>query len=172
MPFGSSLASRPLPTGPLVMRPSAALSGRNDERQIEHLEFARAERAEFGERGREHLHRAKLQRLELFLVLVELRVRIDLDLHLAAGVFLGQFLEFLGALPFGVFGATTWLNLMMIGDCAAAGPTSASTATEAAARMIFFMFPPMTIESRGHRHGSEPLTTGSSQREPVKAIAR
>ena len=61
--------------------------------QIEHLEFPDADRAELGVRRRQHLHRAELQRLQLFLVLVELRVGIDFDLDLAVGVFLGQFLE-------------------------------------------------------------------------------
>ena len=68
---------------------------RKDERQIEHLELLDADRSEFRVGWRQHLHRAELQRFELFLVLVELRVRIDFDLHLAVGVFLGQLLEFL-----------------------------------------------------------------------------
>ena len=38
------------------------------------------------------------KRLELFLVLVERRVGVDLNLDLAVGVFLGEFLELLGAL--------------------------------------------------------------------------
>jgi hypothetical protein len=71
---------------------------REDVGQVEHLELADAERAELGERGRQHLHRAELQRLQLLIVLVELRVRIDFDDDLAAGVFLGEFLELQRAL--------------------------------------------------------------------------
>jgi hypothetical protein len=52
-------------------------------RKVEDLEFLDAERRELRERRRQHLHRAELQRLDLFLVLVERRVRIDLDLDLA-----------------------------------------------------------------------------------------
>ena len=66
-------------------------------RQVEGLELALAERPEFRERRRQHLHRAELQRLELLLVLVELAVRVDLDLDLALGALLGQLLELFGA---------------------------------------------------------------------------
>src|SRR6185312_12013847 len=62
---------------------------------VEHLELADAERSEFGVGRRQHLHAAELERLELFLVLVQRRVRVDLDLDLAAGVLLGEFLELL-----------------------------------------------------------------------------
>ena len=68
---------------------------RENVREIENLEFLDADRAELGERRRQHLHRTELQRLEFFLVLVELRVRINLDLHLAVGVFRREFGEFL-----------------------------------------------------------------------------
>ncbi|MGY4481365.1 hypothetical protein ACVWWR_000556 [Bradyrhizobium sp. LM3.2] len=51
-------------------------------------------------------------------------------------------MNFSDALPFGVSVATTWLNLMMIGDCADAGPVSASAAIDAAAKMSFRMLPP------------------------------
>ena len=67
-------------------------------RQVERLELLDAERCEFRGRGRQHLHRAELQRLDLFLVLVERRVRIDFDLDLAVGVFLGELLELQRAL--------------------------------------------------------------------------
>ena len=62
--------------------------------QIERLELLDAERREFRGRGRQHLHRAELQRLDLFLVLVKRGVRVNFDSHLAVGVFLGKFLEF------------------------------------------------------------------------------
>ena len=61
--------------------------------QIERLELLDAERGEFRGRRRQHLHRAELQRLDLFLVLVERGVRVDLDLDLAVGVLLRKFLE-------------------------------------------------------------------------------
>ena len=44
---------------------------RENIRQIEHLESLTPDRAELRVRRRQHLHRAELQRLELFLVLVE-----------------------------------------------------------------------------------------------------
>ena len=66
--------------------------------QIERLEFLDAERRKFRGRRRKHLHRAELQRLDFFLVLEQLRVRVDLDLDLAVGVLLGEFLEFERAL--------------------------------------------------------------------------
>src|SRR5262249_8754934 len=56
------------------------------------------DRSEFGVRGREHLHGAELQGFELFLVLVKRRVGIDLDLDLAVGIFLREFLELVGGL--------------------------------------------------------------------------
>jgi hypothetical protein len=75
-----------------------------DEGQVEDLELLHAQRAELGQRGRQHLHRAQLQGLHLFLVLVELAVGIDLDLDLALGQ-LGRALgEELGRLALGRVG--------------------------------------------------------------------
>jgi hypothetical protein len=51
-----------------------------DVGQIEYLELARTERAELGDRWREHLHRAELQRFHLLAVLEQRAVRIHLDL--------------------------------------------------------------------------------------------
>jgi hypothetical protein len=51
-----------------------------DEGQVEDLEFLDAQRAELGQRRRQHLHRAELQGLHLFLVLVQRAVGVDLDL--------------------------------------------------------------------------------------------
>ena len=79
---------------------SASLVGKN-EGQIEDFEVPHAERPELGERGRQHLHGAELQGFELFLVLVELRVGIDLNPDLAGRVFLGKFLELVGGLALG-----------------------------------------------------------------------
>ena len=72
-----------------------------DERQVEDLEFLHAQRAELGERGREHLHRAELQRLHLLLVLVQRRVGVDLDLDLALGELAGALGEELARLALG-----------------------------------------------------------------------
>ena len=87
---------------PLADRPLHGLGvGRlilEQPRQIERLELLGAERGEFRGRGREHLHRAELQRLDLFLVLVERGVRVDFDLDLAVGVLLGELLELQRAL--------------------------------------------------------------------------
>src|ERR1019366_4982103 len=69
---------------------------RKDVGKIEHLELPDADRAELGVRRRQHLNRAELERLQFFLVLVERRIRIDLDLDLAAGIFLREFLELFG----------------------------------------------------------------------------
>ena len=135
-------------------------------RQIEHLEFLDADRAELGVRRRQHLHRAELQRLELFLVLVELRVRIDFDLHLAVGVLLGQFLELFGAMPFGVLGATTWLNLMTIGACADAGPISANAATDAAAKINLRMFPPRDFREARRARLPTLYASGTNTEKP------
>jgi hypothetical protein len=55
-----------------------------EERQVEHLEFARAERSELRHRRCEHLDRSQLQRLHLLAVLEQRAVRIHLDLDLAA----------------------------------------------------------------------------------------
>ena len=73
----------------------------HQERQIEDVEFLDAERAEFGDRRRQELHRAELQGFELFLVLVERGIRVDFDGHLAVGVFLGELLEQQGRLALG-----------------------------------------------------------------------
>ena len=73
-------------------------------RQVEHLEFLYAQRAELGQRRRQHLDRAQLQRFELFLVLVQLAVRIDFDLDAPAGGLFGQHLEALGRLALGRVG--------------------------------------------------------------------
>ena len=97
MPFGSSSLSSALPIGPSVTLRSAALSGSMYGRSNTSNSLTPIG-PNLAVRRRQHLHRAELQRLELFLVLVERRVRIDLDLDLAVGVFLGQFLELLGAL--------------------------------------------------------------------------
>jgi hypothetical protein len=51
-------------------------------------------------------------------------------------------LNFSAANPFGVFGATTWLNLMTIGACADAGPAKTNAAIDAAAQTNLRMFPP------------------------------
>jgi hypothetical protein len=48
-------------------------------------------------------------------------------------------LNFSEPLPFGVSGATTWLNFRTIGACADAGPIKASAAMAAALRMTFRM---------------------------------
>eukprot|EP00906_Rhabdomonas_costata_P034809 RCo048960 len=58
-----------------------------DEGQVEDFEFLHAERAELGQRRGEHLHGAQLQGLHFFLVLVQGRVGIHLDLDLATGQF-------------------------------------------------------------------------------------
>ena len=72
-----------------------------DVRQVEHLELARAERPELRERGREHLHRAELQRLHLLAVLEQRAVGEHLDLDAALGALLGDLLEVLGGLALG-----------------------------------------------------------------------
>jgi hypothetical protein len=73
-------------------------------------------------------------------------------------------LNFSEANPFGVFGATTWLNLMTIGDCAAAGPTRVNTAIDAAAKINLRMIPPGYF-CRARRAGSEACM-------PVASIQR
>ena len=100
-----------------------------DVRQVEHLELAHAQRPELRERRREHLHRAERQRLHLLAVLVQRRVRVQLDLDLAGQRFSASSLNFSAALPFGVSAATTWLNLMMIGCCASAVPAANDAAS-------------------------------------------
>ncbi len=65
----------------------------HEKRQIEDVEFLDPERAELGDRRRQNLHRAELQRLQLLLVLVERGVGIDLHLYLSIGVLLGEVLE-------------------------------------------------------------------------------
>jgi hypothetical protein len=69
--------------------------------QVEHLEFARTERAEFRERRCEQLHRPELQRLHLFAVLEQRAVGKELDLDAALGALLGELLEIFGGLAFG-----------------------------------------------------------------------
>jgi hypothetical protein len=98
MPFGASLANSSLATLPFDARERRLVG--DDVRQIENLELLDAERTEFRQRGRQHLHGAELQRLKLFLVLVERRIGKHLDLDLSAGIFLRQLLEFQRALPF------------------------------------------------------------------------
>ena len=100
MPLASSLPSSCLPTGPLrhLVQLRRVVE---DERQVEHLELLDAERAELGERRREHLHCAELQRLHLFLVLVQGRIGVDLDLDLALGELGGALGEELGGLALG-----------------------------------------------------------------------
>ena len=66
----------------------------HQEGEIEDVEFPHPERAELGDRRRKELHRAELQRFKLLLVLVERGVRIDLNLDLAVGVFLGEILKY------------------------------------------------------------------------------
>ena len=61
--------------------------------QVEYLELAHAQGPEFRHRGREHLHRAQLERFELLAVLVELAIGINLDLHPALGLRFGELLE-------------------------------------------------------------------------------
>ena len=92
MPFASSFLNSHLPTSPFMTLAYVRLI-LEQPRQIERLEFLGAERGELRGRGSEHLHGAELQGFDLFLVLEQLRVRIDFDLDLAAGVFLGEFLE-------------------------------------------------------------------------------
>ena len=96
MPLDSSSLSSLAPSGPSVTLRKRREVGQ-DVGQIEHLELLDADRAELGVRRRQHLHRAELQRLQLFLVLVERRVRIDFDLDLAVGVLLRQLLELFSA---------------------------------------------------------------------------
>ena len=72
--------------------------GRENVWQVEHFEFLDAERRELRQRRRQHLHGAELERLHLFLVLVQLAVRVQFDLDAAVGVLFGQLLEALGGL--------------------------------------------------------------------------
>jgi hypothetical protein len=99
MPFGSSFFSRPRPIWPFGHRIQRGL-GRENIRQVEGLEFLHAERAELGQRRRQHLHRAQLQGFQLFLVLVQLAVRVDFHLDPPARQLFGQHLEAFGGLPF------------------------------------------------------------------------
>ena len=69
-------------------------------RQVEHLEFPHAERAELRQRRRQHLHRAELERFHLLAILEQLAVRIDLYLDASVGSLLCQLLESLCALAF------------------------------------------------------------------------
>jgi hypothetical protein len=83
--------------GDLVQRLVAV----EDVGQIEDLELLDTERTELGQRRRQQVHGTELQRLHLLLVLVEGTVRVHLDLDRAAGVFLGELLEFFGSLALG-----------------------------------------------------------------------
>jgi hypothetical protein len=91
MPLGSSLASSAAPIGPCVTLCSSAVVV-EDVGEVEDLELLDPERAELGQRGRQHVHRAKLQGFQLFLVLVKRAVGIDLNFGFA----LGQLCRFLG----------------------------------------------------------------------------
>src|SRR4030095_10828752 len=71
--------------------------------------------------------------------------------------------------PFGVFGATTWLNLMTIGDCAEAGPTRASAATDAAAKINLRIYPPaLFLAERAGRCSGRCMPAASIQRSRPK----
>ncbi len=103
MPLGSQLVQQRLPdrpAGDLVQFVVVV----EDVGQVEDLELAHAQRPELGQRRCQHLHRAELQRFHLLAVLVQLRVRVDLDLDLAGQALLGQLLELLGALALGRVG--------------------------------------------------------------------
>ncbi len=97
MPLSSSLAKSCLADVALGYALERRLVG-EQERQVEGFEFLRAERSELRQRRGEHLHGPQLQGLHLFLVLVELAGRIDLNGDLAVGVFLRKFLELVCAL--------------------------------------------------------------------------
>ena len=58
------------------------------------------ELAELGQRGGDELHVAEGERFHFLGVAEQLRVRIDLDLHLAGQQPLGRFLELERRLPF------------------------------------------------------------------------
>jgi hypothetical protein len=75
-----------------------------DVGQVEGLELLDAQRAELGQRRGQHLHGAELQRLHLFLVLVQRAVGVDLDLDLALGQLLGLLGEELRRLALGRIG--------------------------------------------------------------------
>ncbi|VEB40878.1 Uncharacterised protein [Chromobacterium violaceum] len=55
------------------------------------------------------------------------------------GALLGQFLKYSAALPLGVSGATTWLNLMTISPAAWANPERVRLAQTASAACFSFM---------------------------------
>src|SRR5215475_10191342 len=86
MPLGSSSLSSFLPNGPSVTRRSVTLSGRmNGRSNTSNSLMPMGPNLEFDG--------AELQRLQLLLVLVEGGIGVDLDLHLAVRILLGQFLE-------------------------------------------------------------------------------
>jgi hypothetical protein len=100
MPLDSSLARAHRPVG----HRAEGLGVLEQKGQIEDLEVLHPQRPELGQRGRQHLHAAELQSLQLFLVLVELAVGVELDLDLAARLGLGQLLEAQRALALGRVG--------------------------------------------------------------------
>ena len=73
-------------------------------------------------------------------------------------------------LPFGVSGATTWLNLMTIGACAAAGPANASASTAGnfvravplALALVIIALPQAQCDGEGLMYaiGSGAITSG------------
>ncbi len=67
-----------------------------DEGQVKNLKLLDAKRPELGQRRRQHLHGTQLQRLHFFLVFVQCRIGIDLDLDLALGQLVGLLGEHLG----------------------------------------------------------------------------
>jgi hypothetical protein len=72
-----------------------------DVGQVEEFEFLDAQRTELGQRRGEHLHGAELQCFHFFLVLVQRRVGVHLDLDLALGQFAGAFGKELGGQALG-----------------------------------------------------------------------
>jgi hypothetical protein len=72
-----------------------------DVGQVEHFEVLDAQRAELGQRRREHLDSTELQRFHFFLVLVQRRVGINLDLDLATGQLASLLGKIIGRLALG-----------------------------------------------------------------------
>ena len=103
-PFGSSWSSSCLPSGPL-RHLVHLLEVVEQVRQVERLVVLQAHGAELAEGRRQHLEAlAELQGLELFLVLVEAAVRVELDLDAALGAIFDQLLRVLRRLAFGRVG--------------------------------------------------------------------